>query len=363
MTQPRARLRMQLLLSLASVLIFLAVLELSVRIVFGVQPQQQRYRLHPDLGWEWTPGYAAQENDHGVDYYLEISAQGLPHSPEYTIPKPANTFRILALGDSVTHGVGIAPEYKFVRLLQTALQQRYPDSTIEVLNGGTDDYGAEQELLWLQQRGLRFEPDLIILTVYMNDGRPLERSNAITTSSFNLLMSRSAAYYYYSQAVRGLLIQQEMTQADFRFRYKDDFNAGAWINDPGALTELIRAADQDWGLAWTEAGMAAMQDSLAALFDFVESRDIPLLVSLTPVAVQVQAEVEPTGSIGDLEQPQRELAAFTEARGVPLVDLLPMLRAHRSEALFFDQAHYTIAGHALVAQALLAALDEHALLP
>ncbi len=357
------RLRIGVLISLTAVLLTLVGMELFARFILQVEPRQERYLLHPRMGWEWAPGYAALEIDHGVEYYLKISEQGLPHSPHYAIPKPEGTFRILALGDSVTHGPGAGPDEKFVRQMEVKIQEKLHERRVEVINGGTDDYGTEQELIWLQERGLRFEPDVILLTVYMNDSRPTERTNAITATGFNLLISRSAAYYYYIQSARELLLKEETSRDDFRFRYKDEFEDENWRKDSANLTKLIQTADSDWGLAWTDEGMAALEENLKAVIRFVEEQDIPILISLTPVAVQVYAETETQLGTRALDYPQLRLKSVLQADEFPVVDLLPVLREQRDATLFIDQAHYTVAGHTIVADVLVAALLEGGFLP
>ncbi len=101
-------LRKRLILSIFSILLVILLLEGCTRLLLDVHPMQERFNLHPAMGWEWSPGYAALETNKGYDYYLEISAQGLPLSPHYEIPKPENHFRVLALGDSITHALPIA---------------------------------------------------------------------------------------------------------------------------------------------------------------------------------------------------------------------------------------------------------------
>ena len=352
------RLRAHLVISLASIVLTLGALESYARLVLNIEPQLERFLLHPDMGWEWTPGYVATENIAGTDYLLEISRQGLPHAPVYEIPKPTGRLRVLALGDSITQGPGVEPQDTFAQRLQQALRAKYP--ALEVINGGTGDYGGEQELAWLRARGMRYEPDLVILTVYLNDSRPPKRINAIVAAQYNFLISRSAAYYYFVQRVRGAMIEQEIARPNFRFRFGRQFDERAWIHDQAALTQVIQDADQDWGLAWTEAGLEQLKSNLADLITFARSNDLPLLINITPVAVQVYADVD---TPLDLNRPQTDLVAFAQVQGAPVLDLLPILRERRGEDLFFDQCHFRANAHAIVAEALAQAVFEHHLLP
>lgn len=96
----------KLLIALGSILFLLAAAEGFARFYMGVRPVPDRFQLSHQLGWEWTPGYDAVESDHGVDYRMQISRQGL-RNESVLLPKPPGTYRIIALGDSITEGPGV----------------------------------------------------------------------------------------------------------------------------------------------------------------------------------------------------------------------------------------------------------------
>ncbi len=356
-------LRKRLILSIFSILLAILLLEGCTRLFLDVHPMQERFNLHPAMGWEWSPGYAALETNKGYDYYLEISAQGLPLSPHYEIPKPENHFRVLALGDSITHGLYVEKEHKFVTWLEALLQPEFPDWIVEVVNGGTDDYGTEQEMLWLAERGLRFEPDLIVLTVYLNDSRPSVRLNPFAAASYNTLNTRSHAYYFYSQFLRQQMLQREVDRDDFRFRYVQDLEQESWKTEPAALKEMIESANQDWGLPWTENGMGVWLADLEGLLALIRDTGVPVMVVITPVSVQVEAQVNPAPPYKGLDYPQQVLLDYFEQKNYPVVDLLPAFRDAREGNMFLDQAHYSIEGHAIAARTIFEGLIVSGMLP
>jgi hypothetical protein len=101
---------------------------------------------------------------------------------DYTLAKPAGTYRIAVLGPSLTMGNGVHDAEVFDNILEDRLARepitnRY--QKIEVLNFGTSGYALPQQLVQLEDRVLRFHPDLVILTEspYFRDGirRFLER--------------------------------------------------------------------------------------------------------------------------------------------------------------------------------------------
>lgn len=352
-------LRQNLLIAITGVLLLLGGLEGYARVVLGVRPTAERIQLSHQLGWEWTPGYDAVEDYHGVNYRMTISRQGL-RDKEMAVPKPSSTYRIIALGDSITEGPGVELDETFVKVLERSLQAENPGHTIEVINAGNSDYGTQQELVWLRERGLIYEPDLLILDVYLNDSRDFKALPVVVTTLNNSLSRRSAFYVYRRDRVRERLVAQANSSSDFRFRFVETWKSRAWVTDSDALTHVIQEADQDWGMAWNDQELACIEDGLKQIIQLANQHGFKLLLVIFPVDVQVYSQVDtPLG----LDKPQQKLVAFAQHQNVPVLDLLPVLRAHRDADLFSDQAHLKPEGHRVVADALFQALHEYELVP
>jgi hypothetical protein len=71
------------------------------------------------------------------------------------------------LGDSFTLGYTVDRKDLFVDLLEN--KYREEGRKIEIINGGTEGYSTDQELLWLREEGLKFAPDLVVMNFYQND--------------------------------------------------------------------------------------------------------------------------------------------------------------------------------------------------
>lgn len=342
-------LAINLLISTIAILFMIATLEIGIRILFPNHPQPDRFRLSPLLGWEWTPGYQAVEHFKGVDYQMTINDQGLRNEP-VTVPKPAGTYRIIALGDSVTEGPGVELEETFAKILESLLAQEQSDGRmIEVIDAGTGDYGTEQELIWLRERGLSYQPDLVLLNFYLNDSRSFIPPTPFTATYNNFLTTHSAFYTFSRALVRQRLVAQNQATADFRFRFLPAWEQGAWRTDSAALTQLIQAADQDWGLAWYDEELLRIENLISQMQQLAAANNFALHLVIFPVNVQVETRVE---TPLDLTSPQYELLHFSQEQEWPVVDLLPTLRAHNTEVLYYDQAHLTPLGHQIAAEAI-----------
>jgi len=78
--------------------------------------------------------------------------------PDYQIPKPSGTRRILVLGDSSAMGAGVKEEDTVSARLQKDLQNSY-----EVINCGVADYGAQAARLFYKFKGVKYQPDVVTL--------------------------------------------------------------------------------------------------------------------------------------------------------------------------------------------------------
>jgi lysophospholipase L1-like esterase len=90
--------------------------------------------------------------------------------PEISVKKPANTYRILLLGDSAPVGLGLqSREDAFGEQLVKILNQKYPDKKFELVNAAVSGYTSLQGLTYLKSYGLKYSPDLIIVYFGNND--------------------------------------------------------------------------------------------------------------------------------------------------------------------------------------------------
>jgi hypothetical protein len=82
---------------------------------------------------------------------------------EYSLDKSNNTFRIISLGDSNTFGHGVELNQSYSKVLETMLNQGNDNWKYEVFNFGVPGYNVVQKIETLKRKGLRFNPDLILV--------------------------------------------------------------------------------------------------------------------------------------------------------------------------------------------------------
>src|SRR5262245_7755825 len=110
---------------------------------------------HPTRGWALRPGIEPTDAFGGK--ILSSNSRGLRGRAEHDYAKPPGVIRIVTLGDSFTFGEEVGDDETWSHQLEELL----PGS--EVLNLGVHGYAHDQMLLYLQEEGVRYHPDVVLL--------------------------------------------------------------------------------------------------------------------------------------------------------------------------------------------------------
>lgn len=137
-------------------------------------PETYRFKSDSVLGWDWRPGYKLTEERFGKMTSFSISQQGFKDR-EFSLVKPANTIRIICVGDSITEGVGVNNDQTYSKVLERMLNSKINVKKFEVMNAGVADYCLAQEYFLIKSKLLNFHPDVVIIGYYLNDGRLFAR--------------------------------------------------------------------------------------------------------------------------------------------------------------------------------------------
>lgn len=118
---------------------------------------------NPVLGFELKANCRSDAPDF-IQTYERTNAHG-QRDKERTLRKPEGVRRILLLGDSVVEGYGLRESETISR----RLEDLYPAGSTEVLNFGVSAYCTLAEVELLEVKGLRFDPDVVVLVFVEND--------------------------------------------------------------------------------------------------------------------------------------------------------------------------------------------------
>jgi lysophospholipase L1-like esterase len=364
-----------LLLSLFGLALAAGALEVGVRAL----------HLEPDRFWEADPltgsrhiagksGWWTQEDREFVTA-VQINEQGL-RDVSRPLEKPRGTLRLLVLGDSFAEALQVPLEQSFARLLEVELN-RLQGAHVEVVNAGISGFGTAGELLLLRRDGARYRPDVVLLAFFpgndvMNNSPELETTLVPVYAEDGTLervvsskkprplrgilrkaLARSKAYQYLRR--RLVTGHPDLARRVGLLRGADEPASGDGVP---AGYRVYAPADVTWQSAWahTQRLLEALQAETRRLGAKLV---VVVVTSREEVYPQYWEEVRQTypamqQGTWDVDAPRRRVVELCRQRGIPVLELAPIMRARRDgEPLHFHRdGHWTAAGHRVAAGAM-----------
>ena len=222
LTPPRSKRGASLLkgvvVSLVSTVVALGLIEIAFRLFFtGVE----KAAVSDIPRYDYLPEGAYQARDY---YYPPEKAPGV--------------FRIIAVGDSFTFGGKMHFDDSFSKRLERMLNLNEHQRKVEVLNWGISGYSTVQEAELVQQAMERYNPDLIIVQITLNDAelQPYRVTHKYQNERGKVVLSNPILKYWKSLGyfVRRIyytkLNQEYITYHTASFENPDSWNlfAGAF---------------------------------------------------------------------------------------------------------------------------------------
>lgn len=276
--------------------------------------------------------------------------------------------RILFLGDSVTFQDFLNEDETFVRLIEK--KARRENRHWETINAGVGAISLKTELAILLESGLGLEPDVVVLNFYLND---FQESKGVSIIKLPIWMENSRFLYHlvaWSNQQRGkLAITDEKSVAvniqawQKEFEQRVLFADGNFNESPAAFNAMVRSSFADFGAVWSAETWNYLYPLFEELKQLSVEHNFKLVIVGFPVYQQVYTEFVD-------DYPQQQLVRIGKELDIPVLDLLPPLRAealrlqdtsmYHSQKfypdLFFDQCHHTEAGSAFIADQIYAFL-------
>ncbi|MCK6555439.1 GDSL-type esterase/lipase family protein [Candidatus Binatia bacterium] len=316
-------------------------------------PQGQMDMFAPDarLGFRLTPNFRGEISIGSERLPIEVNSLGLRNRE--IGPRRSGALRLLVLGDSFVFGYGVSADATLAAVLERMLVPPEGCTAVEVVNGGVPRYGTVQEIGLFEATADDVRPDLVLLGVFVGndaiDNLAVDRSvgagEAPLGAWIEWVRVRSRLYAWARR--------QRHAAADRRGELQRQVVGVHGVDPPAELTR----------------GLGITETAIARLAKLAGGRGIPFGVVLIPSAAQVHPErwaallreYGDAATTYDVREPNRRLAAFAAAHGVPLLDLTPALTAARNEPLY-SVLHWTARGHAVAAAAVAEFLSDSDLL-
>jgi len=270
---------------------------------------------------------------------------------ELPASKSRSRTRVVVLGDSIAFGLDVSDEQTFTHLFEVR------DNGIEAANLAVQGYGPDQELIVLLDKGLRLDPDVVVLAFC------LANDLAEAVLPFALYDGKTPKPRFYLVGDRLILDDSNLQQASWR-------RGMQWISDHShvynRLAAVVSGSEPPTATAWRKTKRDALGDEAYALKlnlaivrrmnAVCRERGITLIVAAFPN----EAYYESKPSL-----PKRFLESV-EAEGIVVVDMADRFLANGElfSAVSLDGVgHLSPHGHAIAAQVLEIEIASHTRAP
>ncbi|HET6978435.1 MAG TPA: SGNH/GDSL hydrolase family protein [Pyrinomonadaceae bacterium] len=299
-------------------------------------PQQSAiFEGDPLLLWHLKPNL-----NHVYWDFTTVSTNAQSFRADYPIgAKPAGTFRIVCLGDSVTFGYRVPPVWPerpndfdpewqpYPMLLEKELRKANPNRSIEVFPMAVPGYTSHQGLAWLKRDIDYLKPDVVIASFGWND------------ASFGDVPDREAVdTRWWPVAIRWLIDHSQAFA-----------HATRWLRSRNQVTSVVHAP-----------GPRVSQQEYIQNFDAIVrlAKDHGAGVIVIGAPYRDSKTNPPEAQL--MTQYRASLKAEMQQSQTPYLEILELTEAAGSvnEGFFGELIHPNHMGHRLMASELLKLMDQ-----
>lgn len=250
---------------------------------------------------------------------VRINRFGLRDRDDLTLAKPPGETRVVCLGDSFTFGYGVPVKWTWPRLIERLV---HVEGRLRTINCGLAGTLLIDECWWeLRDRFYRFEPDLVLQTICLNDLAPFPDTIAWFRPEVRVEWLR------WSRLASAVL---------------DAYNGANRLNlDPKEDYGRILLSLPDDSPLYEQQGMppeaswkhGGPQEALRQMRDWCRERGVRLGVVVWPLLQGLEAD-----RTYPFETLHRVVVEFCAAEEIACLDLLETFRGHDSTSLWVDPA-------------------------
>ncbi|MBP0010367.1 MULTISPECIES: alginate O-acetyltransferase AlgX-related protein [unclassified Roseofilum] len=323
------------------------------------------YQYDPDMGFRVRPDTLGS-NRFGFN------------DQDYPLERVPGTVRMMIVGDSFNWAGGL--EGNYTTLLENQFAQTPDLPPVEVINAGYPMTHAGEQLIMLQKFGLQYQPDLVVLGVFVGndfiDADPYRKRIVVNDTQIDIDKRNEIQILGYPIIFKSRLwmfIEQKYKV----FQETAQIEQPAWANptpqeEQGTFTEetflkIQRARLEFCNLrAHTEGKyddrIKYLFDSITQMKQLLAERQIEFKVAIYPDEFQVsQALADQLFEMYqlnredyDLNLMQKLLIEFLDREGISYIDMLDQFRqVGQTQTLYLlRDTHWNLAGNQLASEIL-----------
>ena len=321
--------------------------------------------IDPELGWKLIPSQTTRLRWLSYDYVVDANSLGFSGA-EYPQQKADDIFRVLVTGDAFSSAEGVDTNQAWPRLLEGQLNEIANGKKIEVLNFAITGYGPNQYAEVVKEFVPLYQPDLIIVQVFINDFQDVLWTSQDFQSNIG----------FYAGDAGGISSILKL----------EGLRAWTNLNVKQPLLELIRDKPNAQGyflghitmletqeLENLNAARSLIHEDLEQIQAVADQSGAQVVLVMVPSSVQVCSSDElayyprhiDLNDITrfDIDQPQRIMSEIAESLGIPLYDLRDVLLSSAQCLYQPRNMHWTVDGHRVVSTYLVDALNKAGYIP
>lgn len=349
---------------------YFVVFEIGLRLAGGSEAAPAFQRLFvddPRIGHRLRPGARTTFSTREFTADIAINAAGVrgPELPSKTLDER----RVAILGDSLVLAVQVQQHETFVARLETGLNASRGPAPVRwrAINAGVQGYGPVEQLLFFREVVAPLGPDIVLVMVFVaNDAiEAVDSAWRLAEAPTAAERARLDAFDAVRRTVRRSMVLQVL-----RLRVNEVLDwlrpqRGAVVQRPLTTYVADPPAEVERGIALTREVIRRIAAEAAAIGAHVGIVLVPARFQLNDADYgHLRRAVEQAGGTLLRDAATDRFAEGLRPLGLPMLDLLPVLRAQPDPAgLFFEgNIHFTPRGHAVVAEALADFLEASGLL-
>lgn len=326
------------------------------------------------LPFSLSKGKVCHMTSYSHDLTINNNSLGF-RGKEIAFRKKEGTTRILALGDSMTFGVGVQDSETYPYQLEQILKGKGL-SNIEVINAGyADGSSLDSYYLFLKKRGLELKPDIVLVELFPfndiseladtiwekvnQDGLPEKVSSCCFEVDGGIVRNKNIDFKYKIPALREsqlyLFILNTLQGRLNLFKppgalpTKSEFNIGCVMSS--ACIQKFSNEEKK------------VYQMISAIKNITDKEGIKMVVVLLPVDHQLSPEVYQFWYINS-DNPdfiQKRLAKNFDELGIRFLDLYPIFLQRKNEESPFlpGDIHFNPLGQKITAESIADYLKEN----
>ena len=330
----------------------------------GTDQDEQLPMCRPDplTIWRYRPDVRLTYRAPEFEMQIRTNDVGLREGP--IAPDAEGVTTVLFIGDSFTFGWGVTEEQRYSEVLARLIAEKRPGTRVRIVNAGHWMYAFDQQLVLMKEMIERFRPAVVVQGVYWMHIRTLFNHRLVRAADGTLQAVEDSKFKVSDRGVLKLrsdwlerpplgsqfvaLVARAVLNRDMMDR------ASEWVDyfRPGKTPD--------------EALWLLTDDLVGETIRALQARGIAYVPFLVPSIVEVTGanwtavgwkRPTPPPDI-DIGLPARRMASIFFKHGTELIEIATPMRAQAGAGLYFpEDGHWTIKGHAAVAEILTPHLD------